>query len=300
MGSLLETTKPGITRLVTITALVGFVVRASQRAWEPRELIIAGVGCAVGTALSAAGANSINQFAERGRDAVMQRTAKRPLPSGRLSPSTVLGLGVAAGITGVGLLWATVGVAAALLSLACILVYVLLYTPLKPRTPIATFIGTIPGALPPLIGWAAAAAKPGFDSLAEVGGWSLFALMTVWQIPHFFALAWMYKDDYAKGGYRVLPTLERGEDRTVFTILFWSMFLVPATLAPGFVMPSLGAPYVAVAMITGVGFLFLVFTMLTSKTRKDAKGVFLASIVHLPILLVAMVVISLWRVISRG
>lgn len=300
VASLIETTKPGITRLVTITSAVGFVMSAVRTHWSAGELALAAVGAAAGTALSAAGANAINQWMERSRDAVMSRTARRPLPQGRVSARMVLLTGMGLGGLGVATLLLTVGWVPAVLSLACLLVYVCVYTPLKTRTPWATFVGTIPGALPPLIGWTAASSAggnvSGWGAALEPGGLSLFALMTVWQIPHFLAIAWMYRDDYAKGGYRVLPTLERGEARTIFTITMWSLLLVPATLAPGLLMPdSLGLPYLAVAIGSAIAFLLLVGRMVTRRTRESARNVFLGSIMHLPILLVAMVAVALGR-----
>lgn len=296
VASLIETTKPGITRLVTITSLVGFVMSAVQTRWSAGELAIAALGTALGTALSASGANAINQWMERARDAVMTRTSRRPLPQGRVTPQAVLLTGIALGALGVGLLLATVGWVPAVLSLTCILVYVGIYTPMKTLTPWATFVGTIPGALPPLIGWTAASRIGGLDALLEPGGLSLFVLMTVWQIPHFLAIAWMYRDDYAKGGYRVLPTLKRGEERTVRTIVCWSLMLVPATMAPGLMMmQTLGWIYLAVAIGTAVAFLVQVSRLVTTRTRESARNVFLGSIMHLPILLVAMVAVALGR-----
>lgn len=297
-ASLIETTKPGITRLVTITSLAGFVMSAVQTHWSAGDLALAALGTAVGTALSASGANALNQWMERSRDAVMARTMRRPLPEGRLSPPAVMWSGILLGMAGVGLLLATVGWVPAVLSLTCIMVYLAAYTPMKTLTPLATFVGAIPGALPPLIGWTAASRAIGVDALLEPGGLSLFALMVVWQIPHFLAIAWMYKDDYAKGGFRVLPTLERGEERTVFTITLWSVILVPATLAPGLLMPgTLGWPYLAVAIGAAVAFLVLVAKLVGRRTRDSARGVFLGSILHLPILLAAMVAVALGRLV---
>lgn len=287
--SLIETTKPGITRLVTITASVGFVVSASQHTWTTGKFALAFLGASIGTALSASGANALNQVLERDRDAVMNRTCKRPLPTDRVAPRSVTALGLILGTLGVAVLWATVGWVPAALSLACLLVYVLIYTPMKPLTPWATFVGTIPGALPPLIGWTAASQVGGLASLREPGGWSLFLLMTIWQIPHFLAIAWMYRDDYAKAGYRVLPVLERGEERTIFTIAAWSVLLMPATVVPGLLLTTLGWPYIAVAILTGLAFLVLVARLLIRRGRAEARAVFLGSVIHLPLLLVAMV-----------
>ncbi len=297
-ASLIETTKPGITRLVTITALVGFVMAAVQRTWTFPHLLLTALGCVVGTALSAAGANALNQWLERERDATMDRTATRPLPQGRLTPRTVFLLGAALSAVGVALLWGTVGYIPAVLSLACVVVYTVFYTPMKVLTPMATFVGTIPGALPPLIGWTAASSAPGYHALLEWGGLSLFILMTVWQIPHFLAIAWMHKDDYAKGGFCVLPTQKNGERRTVFTIAAWTILLIPATLAPGWLIPQLGLPYLIVASVSGLAFMVLAYRLIRDRTRPSARNLFLGSIMHLPLLLVAMVAVAIVRVIA--
>ena len=182
ISALMEATKPGITRLVTITSTVGFVLAAAPKSWTISELAIAGLSSMAGTALSAAGANAINQWMERARDARMDRTKNRPLPSGRVTPGSVLWTGVALSVAGVMVLAIFANIVAALLSLACLLVYLLAYTPLKPRTTLATLVGAIPGALPPLIGWAAASPGNGWAALGEWGGWSLFALMFAWQM----------------------------------------------------------------------------------------------------------------------
>jgi heme o synthase len=288
--ALIETTKPRITRLVTITSVVGFVMAALGRRWAVEELILVVLGAVAGTAFSAAGANAINQWMERRRDALMPRTAKRPLPRGDVSPRAVLATGITLGVLGVGLLWALCGVVPALVALTCIVVYVLAYTPLKTMSPMATFVGAIPGALPPLIGWSAASSAPGFASLLEPAGLSLFAIMFIWQIPHFLAIAWMYQDDYAKGGYRVLPLLAKGGPRTARTVALWTLLLIPATLAPAWFMPDrLGAAYIAIAAVTGVAFGWLAMRLVVLRTRPAARRVFFASIIHLPLLLAAMV-----------
>lgn len=298
--SLLETTKPGITKLVTITSAVGFVLSAVEHSWTLGSLALAAIGSSIGVAMTAAGANSLNQAIERDRDAVMQRTAKRPLPESRVTTRQVVTLGVALSILGTALLWLVNGPAPAVLAAACILVYVFAYTPMKLLTPSSTLVGTIPGAIPPMIGWSAAAGG-GFESALSLGSLSLYALMTVWQIPHFFAIAWMYRDDYARGGFCVLPTRERGELRTVRAIVVWTMLLAPATIAPGFLVKNLGLPYVGMASLTYLGFLWLVVKLARIKDRPSARKVFFASIAHLPLLIIAMVCEALVRVwLARG
>ncbi len=297
ISAIIELTKPRITRLVTITAGVGFVMAAVGRETLPTaELIVAALGCLFGTACSAAGASALNQWIERRRDALMTRTQSRPLPQQRVTPGTAFIAGAGLCVLGVTTLLLTTGPAAALVSLSTILLYLLAYTPLKPVTTIATIVGAVPGALPPLIGWAAAGAAGSaeasspFAPLLQAGGWSLFLLMFVWQIPHFLAIAWMYKDDYAKGGYKILPLVDPTGNRTACTILLWSLALIPATLSPGLAMSGrLGLGYAIVAAITGLGYLAMASRLARTHTRDNAKRVFVASIIHLPLLLVAMV-----------
>ncbi|GMV26076.1 MAG: protoheme IX farnesyltransferase [Phycisphaerae bacterium] len=296
VGALVEATKPRITRLVTITSGVGFAMAGLGRSWRAEELIVTGTACVIGTALSAAGANALNQWMERDRDALMVRTCARPLPTRRVTPASVLGAGLLLSAAGVGLLLAACGPVPALLSLACILVYVLLYTPMKVMTPWATHVGTIPGALPPMIGWSAAWAGGGAASMQVAGGWSLFALMTVWQMPHFLAIAWMFKDDYRRGGYRVLPVLDNGENRTARSIAMWSLLLVPATMAPAWAMWGLiGAPYLVVSGVSAAAMVWLAARLIRERTRGAARKLFFASIIQLPVLLLAMVAEGLVR-----
>lgn len=288
--TLIETTKPGITKLVTITSFVGFVMSSASHPWSGTMLATSAIGCIIGTALAAAGANAINQYMERDRDARMPRTVGRPLPQSRVTPMQVLATGVLLGVAGCLLLWAVNGAVPALIALACIVSYIVCYTPMKTRTALATFVGAIPGALPPLIGWSAGSTSMGWDSLLEWGGISLFTLMFVWQIPHFLAIAWMYKDDYAKGGYLVLPVVDPSGTWTAATIALWTVTLVPATLMPVIMMPDrLGATYLAVATLSGLAFLVLAAKLVIGRSRSDARVVFFASIIHLPLILLVMV-----------
>jgi heme o synthase len=291
---------------VTMTAGVGFVLALVQRlavsgrAWTSLELVIGAAGCLAGTALSSSGANALNQWWERARDARMKRTMNRPIPAGAISPSVGLWAGLAMSVVGVGVLVAACGLAAALVSLATILIYVLVYTPSKVMTPWNTAIGAVPGALPPLIGWCAALAVGSggggwWAGLAGFGGWSLFALMTVWQIPHFLALAWMYRDDYAAGGYRMLPSVDPTGRITAWTTFIGSIVLVPVTLSPVWAIPgALGLAYGGVAIVSGSAFVAMAARMAFTRggtqaeQRARARSVFLASIVHLPLLLIAM------------
>ncbi len=318
-AAVLELSKPRITRLVTMTAGVGFVLGLVQRAveaggvraagWTTGELAVSAAGCLAGTAVSSSGANALNQWWESSRDARMQRTKDRPIPAGVISPSIGLWAGLTMSVAGVGLLLVACGPAAALVSLATILIYVLIYTPSKVLTPWNTAVGAVPGALPPLIGWCAAVVVGSqggawWAGLAGFGGWSLFALMCVWQIPHFLALAWMYRDDYAAGGYRMLPSVDPSGRITAWTTLVGAVVLVPATLGPLFAIPgTLGWAYGAVALVSGAAFVALAAKMAfvrggtEAEQRKRARSVFLASIIHLPLLLVAMTAEALVRAV---
>jgi protoheme IX farnesyltransferase len=288
--SLFETTKPGITYLVTITSFVGFVMSAASHPWSGTMLVWSALACIIGTALSAAGANAINQYMERDRDARMPRTVRRPLPEQRVTPGQVLAMGVVLGVVGCAILWWFNGAIPSLVSLACIISYIVFYTPMKTRTALATFVGAIPGALPPLIGWSAGSTTMGYGSLLEWGGLSLFTLMFVWQIPHFLAIAWMYKDDYAKGGYMVLPVVDPTGTWTAATIALWTVTLVPATLMPAIMMPDrLGMTYLLTAGLCGAAFLWLAGRLVIGRSRADARVVFFASIIHLPLILLVMV-----------
>lgn len=298
IGSLVEACKPGIVRLVTITSMVGFAMAAVSRSWELLTLGRLALVTMVGTALSAAGANAINQWMERERDEMMNRTARRPLPQKRVTPAGVLWFGVVLSVLGVAMLWVGASAVPAMISAACVIVYVFAYTPMKTWTTTATFVGAIPGALPPLIGWCAASPLLGLDSLRVGGGWSLFVLMFVWQIPHFLAIAWMYKDDYIKGGFCVLPATLGGELKTSRAIGMWTALLVPATLMPAMAMPGrLGFAYVAAALVTGLGFAWMVVKLLRTQDRAAARRVFFASIMHLPVLMMVMVGEAIVRVL---
>ncbi len=307
-SSLIETAKPGITRLVTITAAVGFGLSWATHGHsrELGELWLPLLSCLLGTAASAAGANAINQFMERDRDARMQRTRRRPLPQERLAPGTVLGYGLALSALGVAILLLGAGPVPAAISFACIVSYTLFYTPLKPLSTLSTYVGTIPGALPPLIGWSAAAAightstarEAGLDSLVQPGGWSLFALMTVWQLPHFFAIAWMYKDDYARGGYKVLPVVDPTGNKTAWSIAIWTFLLIPVSLMPMWAMPELLRwPSACVALLGDAWFVWLAVRLIRTRSVADARKVFFASIAWLPAVLCAMVVEAACRVL---
>jgi protoheme IX farnesyltransferase len=304
-GAFWELAKPGITRLVCITAAIGFVLGLFGQAWTTAALLISALGCVAGTALSAAGANALNMWWERDRDLLMHRTARRPIPAGVIAPTHALLAGVVFSLSGVGLLLALCGPAPAIVSAATILSYVLLYTPLKPVTAWATLIGAVPGALPPMIGYCAALSLNEPMSAAALGsmldprGWSLFALMFIWQIPHFLAIAWMHREDYQRGGHKVLALIDPRGLATAWLSLVNAVILLPLTLLPVWLMPDrLGWLYGSVAVITGAIFIGQCVFFAIDRTRPRARAVFFGSIIHLPLLLCAVVLEVIVRVIS--
>jgi protoheme IX farnesyltransferase len=299
LAAINELSKPRITRLVTITAAVGFALGALGQSWALPDLALRALACILGTALSSAGASALNMWWERDRDARMERTAHRPIPSGRISRRLALAAGLAFSCLGV-LTLLVIGIAPALVSLLTILTYVLVYTPLKPVTRLNTIVGAVPGALPPVIGWTAASTgnhlTHGLESLLSPAAWALFILMFVWQIPHFLAIAWMYRDDYARGGYRMLPLTDPHGRLTFATILAWSIALVPATIAPVMLLGGrLGVVSLVAAIVSGFAFVALCARLYRTHQRSHARAVFLSSIIHLPLLLMVMVADALLR-----
>ncbi|MFI4915332.1 MAG: heme o synthase [Phycisphaerales bacterium JB060] len=288
LAALYETTKPRITRLVTITSALGFGLGALTYRPATLDLVTGFIAAIMGSGLAAAGANTLNQWMERSRDARMPRTRTRPLPTGRATPTTVLFFGVELCVLGVAVAWALAGLPAAVLISATVLSYLLLYTPSKPGLWSSTWIGAVPGAFPPVIGWACAGGS--WSSLAEIGPWALFTIMFVWQIPHFLAIAWMYKDDYAAGGYSVLPVVDRSGRWTWTMMVLWAAILLPVTMLPPLVMDATpGFIAVPVGAIAGVWFLSQTVRVARSRTRADARKVLIGSVIYLPILMAAWV-----------
>jgi len=286
-----ELTKPGITKLVTITALVGLLLGGLHygvTGWGVWVKLI--VGVVIGTSLASGGANALNMWYESDRDALMNRTKVRPIPSKRLSSAFVLNFGLALTIIGTIILWLTCGIIPALVALVTAASYVLIYTPLKPITVTNTLIGAIPGALPTMIGTTAVAPGAGFDPLVEPIGLMLFSLMFVWQLPHFFAIAWMCKDDYKAGGFRMLPIVDPQGHHTASTMIFTSLLLIPCGLAPLWIIPDLtGWATGSAAIILGLILVWLSFKFAFNRTEKAARKVFFGSIIHLPLYLIVLV-----------
>ena len=220
LGCYLEMAKARLAALVVLTTVVGYLLAARGAA-----TLTAAFWTVIGTALSAYGANILNQLMEEDRDRRMERTRNRPLPAGRVSRSQAAVWGVASAVVGVLVLVVTTNLLTAGLSLFVILLYVLVYTPLKVRTPLNTVVGAVCGAVPPMMGWTAAAGR------LEVGAWILFGILFVWQMPHFLSLAWLYRADYDRGGFRMLPTVDRNGAITARLAMLYAGSLLPVTAA---------------------------------------------------------------------
>jgi heme o synthase len=270
-------TKPDVTFLVVITTVAGFYLGSRGPLDWPLLM-----HTLFGTMLIAGGTAALNQYVERDMDAVMRRTASRPLPSGLLRPREVLVFGVGTIIAGAAWLALAVNLLAALVALTTTSLYLGLYTPLKTRTTLATAVGAFPGALPPVIGWAAA------HGSLSLGGWILFAILFVWQFPHFFAIAWIYREDYARAGIQMLPVVDRSGDSTFRQIISMSAVLVPVSLLPaaaGFA----GILYFFGALVLGMILLQVSFWANRERTNVRAKWLMHATIIHIPVLLGLMI-----------
>jgi protoheme IX farnesyltransferase len=231
----------------------------------------------VGTLLAGAGAGVLNQYLERGHDAMMKRTADRPLPAGRLKPGDALAFGMFLSAGGVLYLTSTANILAGILAASTLVSYLLIYTPLKRRTPFATVIGGIPGALPPLIGWAAARGSLTTESFA------LFFILFFWQMPHFLALAWMYRKDYARAGYKMLPVLDESGIATSRQMLIYSIALIPASVLPTLVGLA-GLVFFAGALIISAASLLVAVRFSLDRSNANARRLFSASLLYLPVL----------------
>lgn len=267
---LAELVKARLSGLVVVTTAAGFYLGSAGPVDWGR-----GGHTLVGTGLLAAGAAALNQYLERDLDARMERTRGRPLPAGRMTPAAALLFGAGCAVLGLAwLVWWTSLTAAALGALTLAL-YVGVYTPLKRVSTLNTIVGAVPGAMPPLIGWVAA----GGGSVA--GGWALFALQFFWQVPHFLAIAWLYRDDYARAGFRMLPVVDPDGERTGLQSIGHCLGLLTASLSP-FVLGVAGPAYLAGALVLGVTMLMLAVRFAHRLDRGAARGLFLASVLYLP------------------
>jgi protoheme IX farnesyltransferase len=269
--------KARLTTLVLLTTLVGFYL-----GWRGEMNFALMFHTLMGTALVAAGASALNQLLEREYDAKMRRTQSRPLPSGRLQPTTVMIFGGICSVFGLVYLALAVNLLTSVLGAVTLISYLFIYTPLKRVTWLNTAIGAVPGALPPLMGWTAARGEMSSE------GWALFAILFFWQLPHFFAIAWLYQDEYAKAGFKMLPSIDPDGQRTAQQAVSNTLALVAMSLFP-FIFKMAGTIYLVSALVLGVGFLWCAIQFARQLTATRARHLFFASIIYLPLLLALMV-----------
>jgi len=272
MADYVELTKPRITLMVMLTTMVGFVMGSTARVNVPGLLAVL-----AGTGLVAAGASALNMLLERRTDALMHRTRNRPLPAGRLRPTDVVAWGFALTAAGVLVLGWRAGTLATGVALVTWLSYLLFYTPLKPLTSLSTVVGALPGALPPVIGWAAARGS------LDAGAFVLFAILFLWQIPHFLAIAWIYLEDYARGGLPMLPVLDPEGKVTGRQAVANSLALLLVSLTPR-AAGLAGNVYLVGAVVLGMAFTAVAFRAAIERTAPAARRLFVTSIVYLALL----------------
>ena len=272
-----ELTKPEVVWLILMSTGAGFYL-ASQGTLDLLLLFHA----VMGTALVAGGTGTLNQYLEREGDARMRRTQRRPLPGGRLEPGKALVFGILLSTMGLLQLALAVNLLASLLALITLGSYLLLYTPLKTRTVYCTLVGALPGAMPPVIGWAAARGEIGLEAVV------LFAMLFLWQFPHFLAIAWMYRDDYERGGIVMLPVIDREGKSTGRQIIFCAWLLLPVSLMPAF-LGMAGPIYLFGCIALGLAFAYYAVSAASSRSFRGARRLLLASVVYLPLVLALMV-----------
>ena len=275
-ADLCELIKARLTSLVMVTTLAGFYMGWSGSMVWGRLL-----STLFGTWLVASGSAALNELLERRSDALMPRTRNRPLPAGRLSPDAALLIGFTLVVGGLACLYFLVNLFAATLAALTMATYLFAYTPLKRRTTLNTLVGAIPGALPPMIGWAAA------RGTVDSGAWVLFAIMFCWQMPHFLAIAWLYREDYARAGFVMLPNLDETGEITGRQAANYSFSLLVVSLLPG-VLGMAGRGYFLGAFLLGSGMIFCALRMQLAPSRRYARQLFFASIIYLPLLLVLL------------
>lgn len=273
-----ELTKPRIAFLLVLTSAAGFYLASATGGFN--TLLFVHTMLAI--TLLAFGVATLNQVWERDLDPLMKRTATRPLPSSRVTFNEALVFGIIQCLVAEIYLFVAVNALTAILGMVVIVGYVLVYTPLKTRTSASTAIGAIPGALPPLMGWTAAANE------ISIGAWALFAMQFLWQFPHFLAIAWMYREEYAKAGILMLPVVEPAGRITFRQIVMFSIMLLPVSLAPFFFGIS-GMIFLVGASILGLWMLWTSIQAARSKTNAASKKLLLVSVIYLPILFILMV-----------
>ncbi len=277
ISDLIVLTKVRLNALVVFTSAAGYYLAV----YGPLDVIDGAIACC-GTALVASGAAAINQVAERDVDRKMERTADRPVATGRMSAASARAIAIALTATGLAALWYSANLLAVALAAATFLIYVAIYTPLKRYSSLATVVGAVPGALPPLIGWTAAG-----GALLTRAPWTLFAIMFLWQLPHFLAISWLYRDDYRRAGLPMLAVIDRDGRMTGRQALIWAAALVPTSLLPTVV--GLASPVYGVgALVLGFAFAALAAWFASQRTMSSARLLFLGSITYLPLLWILM------------
>lgn len=272
LSDLFVLTKVRLNALVVATAVGGYYLAAPDGV-SPLAMVVAGVG----TALVAMGAAALNQVTERDIDRQMERTRLRPLPEGRMSMTEGTVTGVALAAFGIVLLWVGANGLAAAIAFATLAIYVGIYTPLKRRSSLATIVGAVPGALPPLIGWAAAR-----GSIAGAAPWTLFLVMFLWQLPHFLAISWLCRDDYRQASLPMLSVIDRDGSMTGRQAALWTATLIPFSVLPFLVLAH--SSYAIGALVLGAGFLVAAIKFAVDRTDANARLLFFGSITYLPLL----------------
>lgn len=277
LADYLALAKPRLNVLVVASSAAGYYLGSpSTPQLTPMALAVGG------TALVAGGAAVLNQVYERDTDALMMRTRRRPLPDHRVGIDEARAFGIALAAAGIAVLSLSANLLAALVAAATLVIYLAVYTPLKRRSALSTLVGAVPGALPPLIGWTA-----GRGAL-DTGGWTLFAIVFLWQIPHFMAIAWIYRDDYRRAGFPMLPVVEPDGARTGRQALLYALALVPVSLLPALVGVS-GLVYFWCALVLGVLFLALAARFAALRSEGRARALFYGSLLYLPLIWAVMI-----------
>jgi protoheme IX farnesyltransferase len=281
MRDYIELTKPRITWLILMSTGIGYFFGLPPAAhwWEIIRNIslLSLLHTVVGTGLIASGTAALNQWYEREADRKMRRTAMRPLPAGRIPAGRALAFGAALSVVGFLELWLGVNLLSGLIGAFTLVSYLFIYTPMKQRTWWSTTIGAIPGAMPPMIGYAAAAGAITRES------WVLFAILFLWQFPHFYSIAWMYREDYARAGIRMLPVVEPDCRSTARQIVLYGLALIPVSLVPS-VLGMSGRIYLTGALLLGLWFLYSGVRVAVDRTALRARHVLVTSVLYLPLI----------------
>jgi protoheme IX farnesyltransferase len=276
MRDYIELTKPRITWLILMSTGIGYFFGLPSHAWRDINWLLL-LHTILGTGLIASGTAALNQWYERAADRKMHRTADRPLPSGRLSAGRALVFGIVLSLAGFVELWLGVNLLSGLIGAFTLASYLFLYTPMKQRTWWSTTVGAIPGAMPPMIGYAAAAGAITRES------WVLFAILFLWQFPHFYSIAWMYKEDYARAGIQMLPVVDPDCRSTARQIVLYGIALIPVSLVPG-MLGMTGRIYFVGALILGLVYLYSGVRVALERSLVRARAVLLTSVLYLPLI----------------